>query len=210
LKKITVISILSIIIIFGAIYFFNSKSSTTFNEFISDKDVLLQKSEKVFNNLKGLNWTELSKGVHPERGITFSFYADIGSPHSNEITFTKSEVEKFSSDDKTYTWGHDFSDRAFNYTANEYVKNYLLSHLQVYPLDYTEITYNENFFESGGIINTIHKYYPEAIFVEYHSPPPTDSSNEYAEYQWQSLRFVYEKVESEWYLFAIVRDVHSP
>ncbi|QOR64793.1 hypothetical protein IM538_13095 [Cytobacillus suaedae] len=177
---------------------------------LSDKEVLLHKSEKLLNNLKELNWTEFSKEVHPEKGLTFSFYADIGSPNSNEITFTKNEVEKFSTDEEIYTWGYDFSDKAYNYTANEYVTNYLLSHLLVNPLDYTEITYNENYFVSGGIINTIHEYYPEAIFVEYHSPPPTDPSNEYAEYQWQQLRFVYEQVESEWYLFAIVRDVHSP
>ncbi|WP_456278737.1 hypothetical protein [Bacillus sp. AK128] len=177
---------------------------------LSDKDVLLQKSKKIFNNLKELNWTELSKYVHTEKGLTFSFYADMGSPHSNEITFTKNEVEKFSSDEKIYTWGHDFSDKAFKYTPNEYVKNYLFSHLQVNPVEYTEITYNDYYYESGGITNTIHEYYPKAIFVEYHSPPPTNSSNEYTEYQWQSLRFVYEKVESEWYLFAIVRDVHSP
>lgn len=179
-----------------------------------EEAILLQKTDKVFMNLSELNWTELSKEVHPEKGLTFSFYADIGSQNNhNEVTFSKSKVKEFNTDEEVYTWGYDFSEKAFNFTANEYVMNFLLKYNSVNPieLDYTEITFNETSFESGGMLNTIHTYFPEAVYVEYHSPPGENTEDSpFAEYKWQSLRFVYEKVENEWYLFAIVRDIHSP
>jgi hypothetical protein len=201
LKKIIVIAITSVVVIFVSIYLLNLKNDST-EAPVSVEDLLLQKSDKVFLNLNELNWSNLSKEIHPKKGLTFSFYADLGSPHSNEITFTKNEVENLSSDDEVYTWGYDFSDKPFDFTVNEYVKNGLFRNHAGKKGNYSKVTYHASSVDSGGIVNTIPEYYPNAKYVEYYSPSE--------DVNWQALRFVYEKVEKEWYLFAIVRDVYSP
>jgi len=59
----------------------------------------------------------------------------------------------------------------------------------------------------GTMINTIHDIYPNAIYVEYIDEPDRDSL---VWYYYQAIRFVYEEIDDEWYLTAIVRGAYNP
>ncbi len=172
---------------------------------------LLEKSETIFRLLEQLNWTELADHTHPEKGIFFSFYADAGNPFSNEVTFSRSEFGELDGSEP-FIWGYDMGDYAFEFTVNDYISKFIVNHSMRWDgensqeIDYEIITFNNSVVQSGGIINTIPEYFPEAKYVEYYSPPPSDD----LWHQWQALRFIYEQYDGSWYLIGIARDVHSP
>ncbi|ADC51747.1 spore germination protein-like protein [Alkalihalophilus pseudofirmus OF4] len=170
---------------------------------LTEKEKLLKKADTALLTLSKQDWPSLSKMTHPDKGLTFSFYAAIGTDEDNDVTFTKEEAANLGNDTE-YIWGYDHGDQQFIMTAHNWVTNYLLMHQGVSSVDYTEVTYNDSIVESGGMINTIADEYPEAKYVEYYSPPSD------IEFDWQALRFVFEEKEGEWYLVAIVRDVYSP
>jgi hypothetical protein len=172
---------------------------------------LLEKTETIFSYLKTVNWLNLADYVHPEKGLFFSFYASAGSPYSDEVSLSKDEVRDLTGSE-TFIWGYDMAEYAFEFSVNDYVEKFLLGGSQRWDggntreLNYDVITFNDQAFHSGGIINTIPDYFPEAKYVEYYSPPPSDELS----HQWQALRFIYEQHDGDWYLIGIARDVHSP
>ena len=70
---------------------------------------------------------------------------------------------------------------------------------------YDEITYNDS--DIGTAPNTIHDIYPNAIYVEYLDEPDRYS---FEWHYYQAIRFVYEEIDDEWYLIAIVRGAYNP
>ena len=175
---------------------------------LQDELALTEKTATIFKDLESLNWEGIATHVHEQKGLTFSFYANLGSFDSAELTFTKSEVANLGEDNTSYVWGYDNADRGHEYTPNNYVKEILLKHeYSREVLDYAFVHFNKQAFVSGGVINTIHEYHPDAVYVDYFSPP---TEAEYGEYHWQALRFVYEQTDNQWHLIAIVRDVHNP
>lgn len=178
---------------------------------VDTETALLAKTEAVFSYLQNLNWPELAQLVHPDKGLFFSFYADAGSPYSHEVAFTKAELSNLTGNE-VYIWGYDMGGYAFEFSVDEYVSKFIVQHSMRWdgenskPIDYSVITFNDSVVESGGIINTIAEYFPDAKYVEYYSPVPSED----LWYEWQALRFIYEEHEGEWYLIGIARDVHSP
>lgn len=172
---------------------------------------LLTKTETIFSNLEAFNWQELANDVHPEKGLFFSFYADTGSPFAQEVAFTKDALSELEGTE-TFVWGYDMGDYKFEFPINEYVTTFLINHSQRWDgknsteVEYDVITFNDSVVQSGGIINTIPEYFPDAKYVEYYSPSPSEE----LWHQWQALRFIYEEFDGQWYLIGIARDVHSP
>ncbi|QOY35092.1 hypothetical protein AWH56_020680 [Anaerobacillus isosaccharinicus] len=172
---------------------------------------LLAKTEIIFSYLETFNWSELANYVHPEKGVFFSFYADAGSPFAQEVAFTKDALRELEGTE-TFVLGYDMGDYKFEFPINEYVTTFLINHSQRWDgknsteSEYEVITYNDSVVDSGGIINTIPEYFPDAKYVEYYSPRPSEE----LWHQWQALRFIYEEYDSQWYLIGIARDVHSP
>lgn len=176
---------------------------------VSLEERLIEKTAKVFNNMQNLNWAELATYVHEDKGLTFSFYANFGSPDSYEVTFTKAEVSSLREENNTFILGYDNGDNAFEYTPNEYVIELLLKgYFSKEVLDYSVISFNEPYRISAGIINTIHDYNPQAVYIEYFAPAPEGDDDKF--HHWQALRFVYEEHGKEWHLVAIVRDIFNP
>jgi hypothetical protein len=120
------------------------------------------------------------------------------------LHFTKEQVETFKEEQTEFIWGYDNADRAYKYTPDRYIEEYLLRHYGK-EVKYSVITYNDSISPTGGIINTIPATFPEAKYVEYYAPAPENN-----DLSWQALRFVFEKRNKNWYLLAIVRDVYSP
>lgn len=177
--------------------------STTNTEEISlDKETeLLALTEEIFSLLKESNYEKVAEKVDSEHGVTFAFYADFGNPEGyggEYVNLTKQEISK--SNDTKYLWGADESDKEFEMSLDEYVQQFLLRSWGRREVDYSIITFNEPAENFAGVFNTIHDYYPDAKYVEYYSPGET-------EHLFQSLRFIYQERDGEWYLIGIARDV---
>ncbi|WP_316572410.1 GerMN domain-containing protein [Neobacillus sp. YIM B06451] len=166
------------------------------------KKLLLERSEVLFNQLMTKQWGELANNIHLERGLVYSPYSNVGD--SDDLHFSKEEVRRFSEDQKQYSWSWDQSETEFKATPNDFVEN-LLKKRNNYIYEYDEITYNDS--NVGTMINTIHDIYPNAIYVEYLDEPDRESLD-WGYYQ--AIRFVYEEIDNEWYLIALVRGAHNP
>ncbi|RHW35972.1 hypothetical protein D1B31_17950 [Neobacillus notoginsengisoli] len=166
------------------------------------KKFLLEKSEVLFNQLMAKQWEEFANNINIERGLVYSPYSNVGD--SDDLHFSKEEVRRFAEDQKLYSWSWDQSEAEFKATPNDFVEN-LLKKRYNYTYKYDEITYNDS--KAGTMINTIHDIYPNAIYVEYLDEPDRESL-EWGYYQ--AIRFVYEEIDNEWYLVAIVRGAHNP
>ncbi|MER1958382.1 MAG: hypothetical protein ABS942_13460 [Solibacillus sp.] len=114
------------------------------------------------------------------------------------MNLSKKEISGIN--DTKYLWGKDESEKEFEMTLHEYVQQMLLRRWGREEVDYNIITFNKPAENFAGVINTIHEYYPDAKYVEYYSPGIN-------EHLFQSLRFIYQKRDGEWYLIGIARDV---
>ena len=180
-------------------------SSTNDTEIISShkeiKKELLALSEEIFTLLKESDFRGISERVNPDEGVTFAFYADFGNPNGyggQYVTLSKKEIKE--TNDTKYLWGNDESGKEYKLSLNEYVQQILLQRWGIEEVDYTIITFNEPAENFAGVINTIHQNYPDAKYVEYHSQGKDEHS-------FQSLRFIYQESDGEWYLIGIARDV---
>lgn len=166
------------------------------------KELLLEKSEVVFNQLMTKEWEEFANHISLERGLVYSPFSNVGD--SDDLHFTKDEVRGFAEDKKLYSWSWDQSSAEFIATPNDFVENLLKTRYN-YVYEYDEITYNDS--DIGTMPNTIHDIYPNAIYVEYLDEPDRYSIEWY---YYQAIRFVYEEIDGEWYLIAIVRGAYNP
>lgn len=171
----------------------NSSSAST-------EDALVKKSESLFSLFETHNWVGISDMTHPD-GLVFSLFADIGSPSSNEVIISKEKLSE--ENQEKITWGPLTGVQVFK-TKDDYVDEYLFKSIYGDDLKYDTVNFNSSSVKSGGVINTIPTYFPDAEYVEYYS----QASDK--EYDWQALRFVFKEHKGEWLLFAIVRDVHNP
>ena len=165
------------------------------------KQELLEGAAEILSLLESHNWSEVSEKAHPD-GIVFSFFADLGSPTSNEVVLSKEKLLEEEQED--ITWGVELTGEKIIKTKDEFVDEYLFKKMYGDSVNYNTVNFNSSSVESGGTINTISTYFPDARYVEYYSKPTEK------EYDWQALRFVFREHKQEWLLFGIVRDVHSP
>ncbi|WP_336045980.1 hypothetical protein [Solibacillus ferritrahens] len=164
---------------------------------------LLALSEEIFSLLKDSNYEKFAEKVDQEHGVTFAFYADFGHPDGyggEYVNLSKKEISE--RNNTKYLWGADESGKEFEMSFHEYVQQFLLRKWGMSDADYSIITFNEPGENFAGVINTIHEFYPNAKYVEYYSPGET-------EHLFQSLRFIYQERDGEWYLIGIARDVAS-
>ncbi|WP_047983223.1 GerMN domain-containing protein [Ornithinibacillus californiensis] len=166
------------------------------------KELLLERSDILFNHLMAKEWGQLANNIHSERGLVYSPFSNVGD--EDDLHFTKEEVRAFHENVNLYSWSWDQSGAEFMATPNDFVEN-LLKTSGDYVYEYNEIMYNDS--EMGTMINTIHDVYPNAIYVEYLDESDPNSMDWY---KYQALRFVYEEIDEEWYLIAIVRGAHNP
>ena len=170
----------------------------------SEKDTekeLLALSEEIFSLLKDSNYEKFAEKVDPEHGVTFAFYADFGNPDGyggEYVNLLKKEISE--KNNTKYLWGGDESEKEYVMSFDEYVQQFLLRNWGRRNVDYSIITFNEPAENFSGVFNTIHEYYPDAKYVEYYSPGET-------EHLFQSIRFIYQERDGEWYLIGIARDV---
>ena len=154
--------------------------------------------------LKNRNLENLSRFVHPDKGVRFSPYTymrvEPGSPEGADLVFSSAHIAEFFADQTAYNWGQfDGSGEPINLTFEAYFERF------IYDADFARphaVGYNE-IIGWGNTINNIAEVYPSAVTIEYHFEgfDPT-----FAGLDWRSLRLVLEEKEGAWYLVGIVHD----
>ena len=168
-----------------------------------DEAVAAQAPE-IIMALKNRNLENLSRLVHPDKGVWFSPYTYVrvepGSPEGADLVFSSAHIADFFADQTVYNWGRfDGSGEPIDLTFEAYFAGF------IYDADFARphaVGYNE-VFGRGNTINNIAEVYPNAVTIEYHFEgfDPT-----FAGFDWRSLRLVLEEKEGAWYLVGIVHD----
>mgnify|MGYP005837505435 CR=1 FL=1 len=151
----------------------------------------------IIDLLRTRDFKELAKYVHPVKGIRFSPYSYVDI--KQDRVFTSLQVANFASDKRKYVWGY-FDGTGFDIdlTPIEYFNKF------VYDKDFAQVgivSYNK----MKGVGNTIENQalvYPDSTIVEYYIP----GSEQYAGFDWSSLRLVFEKYNNKWYLVGIIHN----
>lgn len=158
------------------------------------KAIITPRATEVLLAIKNLDMVKLSEFVHPKRGVRFSEYAWVDH---DDKWLSRQQVRNLARRDRRTVWyTADEAGTPMRMTAREYFKN-------VYEYDYlkaSRVSYNTQHKRSNTIPNVL-DFYPRAIVVEYYEP-----SRDSSMVGWPTLWLVFEKLGSEWYLVAVVKD----
>ena len=154
--------------------------------------------------LKNRNLENLSRLVHPDKGVRFSPYTYVrvapGSLEGADLVFSSAYVANLFADQTVYHWGRfDGSGEPIDLTFEAYFARF------IYDADFARphaVGYNE-VIGRGNTINNIAQVYPNAVTIEYHFEGFDPA---FAGLDWRSLRLVLEEKEGLWYLIGIVHD----
>jgi len=151
----------------------------------------------ILNLIKNRNFKELSKYVHPVKGIRFSPYTCVSN---RDLIFNASQVANFGSDKTKYIWGiFDGSGFDIEYTPAEYFDDF------VYDKDFIncgKVSYDMT-QGKGNTVDNISKLSPNSfITVEYKYPG--DAKSYFMD--WANLRIVFQKYNNKWYLTGIIHE----
>lgn len=162
------------------------------------KTIIQGRAEDVILAIKNKDSSKLANFTHPNLGVRFSPYSYVDT--KNDLVFTASQLQNIFSDSKKYMWGaYDGSGFPIELTFKEYY------HQFIYDQDFInaeEIGYNQ-IIGHGNVLNNNFEIYPNAIIVEFHF---SGFDPKYGGMDWSSLRLVFEKKDSVWYLVGIVHD----
>jgi cell division protein FtsB len=181
----------------------NEKLKAEFNALKNEteagaKEVIEARTKEAITAIKNKDFNKLSQMAYPELGIRFSPYAYVDMETS--IVLTPGDIKALPKNKKVYTWGsYDGTGDPIRLTFDAYYKKF------IYDKDFAnakEIGYNR-MIGRGNSINNLSVVYPGAIFVEYHFP---GEDPKYAGMDWKSLRLVFQEINNQWALVAIVHD----
>jgi len=177
-----------------ALIFF-SFSSCSFKKQTTE-EIIKGKATEVLSALKSKDMVKLSKMIHPDKGIRFSPYSYVDI--NKDIVFNSAEIKTAFTDRKVYTWGsYDGSGDPISLTFSDYYKKF------IYDVDFLnakETGYNK-ILGQGTTTNNSIDVYPGSNIVEYYFP---GFDPKYQGIDWKSLRLVFEKKGSTWYLVGII------
>jgi len=172
-----------------------------FNPSISPEDgekVIKNKADKVINLLKEKNTLELSKYVHPTKGVRFTPYTTVSL--ENDKVINKDDMKNFFKNEKKYFWGYfDGTGDDILFNPTNYYNRF------VYDEDYKnaeKVSYNKPLTSGNNLENQFAMYH-NSIIVEYYF---SGFKPDYQGMDWRSLRLVFEKHNEDWYLVGIIHN----
>lgn len=154
-------------------------------------------AEQAIQALKNQDMLSLVTLVDAERGLRFSPYAYVQEDHQ---VFTPDQLANLLSIPALYTWGnYDGTGEPINLTFADYFQRF------VYSKDFAaaEAVSFDQRLSVGNTIDNSREFYPDAIVVEYYLP---GTDPQYGGMDWQSLRLVFQPVNDQWRLVAIIHD----
>ncbi len=158
------------------------------------------KADTVIQALRDGEMTAVALETHPEKGLLIS--AD-GFIDETDLQFAVDFVAGLMSDTTVYSWG-------FGFGEGEEI-------LYSFPDYLSEIAYTEDLAQpdligfrervsSGNTIDNSAEVFPDGAVVEYYYA----GTDEYGYLDWRSIRLVFEPLDNDWKLVAIVADAWAP
>jgi len=164
---------------------------------IEDSVLVKELSAKIILLLKDKKLKELAEYINPQSALLFSPYAYVGE--DSYVVNKEAYLELLESDQLHIFGFYDGSGEPIELTFDEYYSKF------IYNADYAnapQIAYNQ-FLASGNSLNNLKEVYPDAHFVEYYF---SGFDKKYEGMDWQTLRLVFQKMDKQFYLIAIVHD----
>jgi len=164
---------------------------------IEDSVLVKELSAKIILLLKDKKLKELAEFIHPKRALLFSPYAYVNEPR--DVYDKTSFLKLIKSSEKIIFGFYDGSGELIELTFDEYYSKF------IYNADYAnapQIAYNQ-FLASGNSLNNLKEFFSNAHFVEYYF---LGFDKKYEGMDWQTLRLVFQKMDKQFYLIAIVHD----
>ncbi len=158
----------------------------------SQEKTVINLNNEIVSLLKDKDYKNISKYIHPEKGIKLSMYSFVSD---NDKNFSKADFEKYIDSNEIFTFGHkDGSGAIFTVSLKQYLKDW------VFKKDFSKAKINyENFEGKGNSLNNIKEKYPNSVIVENYLA----GTVEYSYMDWNSLILVFEKIDNQYYLVAI-------
>ena len=161
-------------------------------------DILLIKGTDVLQTLDPVDINKLFYFAHPEKGILFSPYGFINS--NTAKTLNQAELLALQQSNKKIIWGEfDGSGDLIELSFNDYFSRF------VYDQNYRDASLFDvdNTLGKGNSINNIQDIFPNAHFIEFHFEgfdPNLQGMD------WRSIRLVFDEIEGNLFLVAIIHD----
>ena len=163
------------------------------------REIISSRASRAIELLKQRNLRELSRLVHPVKGLRFS--PDAFLNQKANVPFKATQLPGALHETQRRVWGtHDGSGNSIRLTFAEYYKRF------VYDRDFasaSEISYNGGRIGKSNTADNSVENYPNAIIVEYFV---AGTESEQQGMDWASLRLIFEQHRSQWYLVYIVHD----
>lgn len=161
------------------------------------QEIVTDRANQVIIALQARDMSKLSLLAHPTKGVRFSPYAYV---QDKNLHFTTDQLVDLLRDTEKYHWGEqDGSGEPLLMTFQEYYDRF------VYDQDYAhaeEQSLNKRIGEGNSLDNS-REYYSDGMVVEYHF---SGFDPQYAGMDWKSLRLVFQKENTQWYLVGIIHD----
>ncbi|WP_332020720.1 hypothetical protein [Kaistella sp.] len=160
------------------------------------ENILKNLNTEIISSLKSNDYTHFSQFIHPHKGIRFSMYAYV-QPEKDKH-FSREDFNRYISMPTKFTWGEkDGTGDLLVVSLQNYLQQW------VFKRDFTQAQFYLNEFKGkGNSLNNLLKIYPNADFTENYIP----GSEKYSGMDWNSLRFVFEEFQGEYYLVAVIND----
>lgn len=133
--------------------------------------------------------------AHPSKGVRFTPYSYL---QASNIMLSAAQLTTAFTDPTKRTWGFtDGRGDPITLTFADYTGSY------IYERDFaasSQTAYNKTIGFGNSIDNTA-TVYPDAILFEAYDPGPDPALKDF---QWQSLRLLFERSGSGWYLVSVI------
>ncbi|KMK77029.1 hypothetical protein [Alkalihalobacillus pseudalcaliphilus] len=165
---------------------------------IEDSQWILGLAEDVFQKIKRHDFPSLATNVHPDKNLTFALFPQSEIKAIYERTFTQEQLTSLD-EQQSFLWGVENDGDEIQLTGGEFVSEYLLKDKGEFDIHYNEVIFHQK-IETDERSQLLFDAHPQAVFVDYLA-----ESFEQPEKQ-QMIRFLFERVEEQWYLFAVIRE----
>ncbi|WP_226658673.1 hypothetical protein [Pseudalkalibacillus hwajinpoensis] len=170
---------------------------------VSVQSIAMKKAYFVLNALKEKEMEEISRSVHPQKGVLFSPYGTVDKKRA-QVLMPAQVKELFQvKNQKQLEWGTEpGKGEPIRLTPNAYFDQY------VYDAEFSEtelVTYDGTYQKTNSIQN-IKETFPNSHYVEFYVP----GSEEFEGRNWKSLKLVFSEHHHDFYLVGIVHDQWMP
>lgn len=163
----------------------------------TDEDSTLEVALDVVELIKDKDMEELSKYVHPTKGLRFTAYGHIDN---EDKVFNAKQVAAALNDSQAFTWGkYDGTGDPIDLSFGEYYDKF------IYDADFANphIIGINMIVGKGNTLNNISDFYPDGEYIEFHF---TGFDPQFEGMDWKSLRLVFEEENGSIYLVGIIHD----